>query len=72
MRCARCSSAVRVAGCGFVAAETLLCAERDGPVDEDDGCTFGSPGVPSRGVRGWDVDGIASQKPQLQASRDEL
>lgn len=54
-RCIRCSSACWLQGVGFTAAPVLVCTEREEPVDEDDGCTFGAPGEPGTAVKGWDV-----------------
>lgn len=54
-RCIRCSSARWLQGVGFTAVPVLVCTEREGAVDEDDGCTFGAPGEPGTAVKGCDV-----------------
>lgn len=64
VRCARCAMCVRVAGCGFVAEDRLVCQGRGGDVDPDDGCTLGVPGEPSTGCVGYDVT-IGGEKAQL-------
>lgn len=42
-----CSHAALYGGCGFTAAERLVCTDQGGAdVDPDDGCTFGDAGTP--------------------------
>ena len=67
-RCAACSSCARVAGCGFVASDRLLCTDAGRWVDADDGCTFGERGVPRAGVVPCEarVDGY---RPAMQPAR---
>lgn len=46
-RCRECSHAALYGGCGFTAADRLVCTDQGGAdVDPDDGCTFGSEGTP--------------------------
>lgn len=54
-RCIGCSSARWLQVVGFTAVPRLVCTEREGGVDPDDGCTFGIPGEPGRAVKGYDV-----------------
>ena len=55
VRCGKCSIAARTLGVGFTNPPELLCTERSGTVDEDDGCTFGVSGTPRTGASGYEV-----------------
>lgn len=65
VRCIRCSSCARVAGCGFVALDRLWCTERGRWVDADDGCTLGECGEPMTGVVPCEAR-IDGYKPAMQ------
>lgn len=56
VRCAECSNAARKIGFGFTGPPALYCTERSGTVDDDDGCTFGTPGTPRTAAGGFDID----------------
>ena len=46
-RCRECSHAALYGGCGFTAADRLVCTDQGGvDVGPDDGCTFGDAGTP--------------------------
>lgn len=47
VRCAHCEDAVIDWGVGFMGSKSYFCSQRNQPVDNDDGCTFGTPGHPS-------------------------
>ena len=55
-RCSKCSNAARKIGFGFTGPPALYCTERSGTVDDDDGCTFGTPGTPRTAAGGFDID----------------
>lgn len=55
-RCSKCSNAARKIGFGFTGPPALYCTERSGTVDDDDGCTFGTPGLPRYAADGFDVE----------------
>ena len=64
-RCRECSHAALYGGCGFTAAERLVCTDQGGAdVDPDDGCTFGDAGTPRTATvacaDGVTVDGHAA------------
>lgn len=55
-RCAKCANAAIKLGVGFTNPSELICVDRSGTVDPDDGCTFGVPGEPGNAVDSYDVD----------------
>lgn len=50
IRCAACSRCARVLPAGFTSDYELHCIDMKVGVDEDDGCTFGTPGEPMNGT----------------------
>lgn len=55
-RCSKCANAARKIGFGFTGPPALYCTERSGTVDDDDGCTFGTPGRPRHAADVFDVE----------------
>lgn len=56
IRCSECSSAAWKPHVGFCGTDELVCSDRSGTVDPDDGCTFGSRGAPRVAVSEYEVD----------------
>lgn len=54
-RCSRCACALVRTPAGFTATDELFCGDRGSWVEPDDGCTFGSPGQPSRATFGESI-----------------
>lgn len=56
VRCKDCAKAAYDLGVGFMTETVLVCSEREMPVEEDDGCTFGIIGEAGYVVKDYQID----------------
>lgn len=56
IRCSKCGNAALKLGVGFTNPSELICTQRSGTVEPDDGCTFGFLGEPTTAVHDYEID----------------